>query len=333
MKPLMLDPAVLDTLAPMMLVFDPKGRVSRVGPVFERMAPGALDRPIRDVLRFITPHLPPTAPDLLGRTGRTLRVELLHEADVAPGELRVQLRGAVVPLGGGWGLIKLSLGADPSVALRRHRLTAKDFAEADPMFDYLFLVEVHGLLHSEFERLGERLDQARSLAEEAAVTDKLTGLHNRRALDAHLARLTRAAQRPFGLMHLDLDYFKSVNDTLGHAAGDWVLREVAGILRDEVRSDDMVARTGGDEFMLVFEDCTDVDLLRRIADRIIARLERPIDWEGHACLISGSIGITMSKFYARLDADQLVSDVDTALYASKRAGRARASVAQASGHT
>lgn len=332
MKPLTLDPAVLDVLAPMMLVFDPAGNVDRVGPVLNRMAPGALNQPIGEVLRFIAPPLPPTGPGLLGRAARTLRVELIHEAGVAPGEVPLQLRGAVVPLGGGWGLIKLSLGADPSVALRRHHLTARDFADAEPMFDYLYLGEVHGLLHSEFERLGERLDQARSLAEEAAVTDKLTGLHNRRAFDAQLARLTGAAQRPFGLMHLDLDYFKSVNDTLGHAAGDHVLEEVARILRDVVRSNDMVARTGGDEFMLVFENCTDVNLLRAIADRIIARLEQPIDWEGHICRISGSIGITMSDFYARLDVNQLVSDVDTALYASKRAGRARTSIAPKPNH-
>lgn len=332
MTPLTLDPQVLDVLAPMMLVFDPTGRVARVGPVLDRMAPGALNRPIRDVLRFITPPLPPTGPDLLRRSARTLRVELLHEAKVGPGEVPVQLRGAVTPLGDGWGLIKLSLGADPSVALRRHQLTAKDFADADPMFDYLYLVEVHALLLSEFEHLSERLDQARALAERAAVTDKLTGLHNRRAFDAQLARLTGAAQRPFGLMHLDLDYFKSVNDTLGHAAGDRVLEQVARILRDEVRSNDMVARTGGDEFMLVFENCSDVDLLRNIADRIIARLEQPIDWEGHACRISGSIGITMSDFYERLNVDQLVSDVDSALYASKRAGRARTSVAPMPGH-
>ncbi len=79
--------------------------------------------------------------------------------------------------------------------------------------------------------------------------------------------------------------------------------------------------------MLVFADSSDVPLMEKIAERIIARLEQPIDWEGSPCRISGSIGITMSSFYELLDAERLVADADEALYAAKRSGRARHSVA------
>lgn len=316
----------MKSVFPMMIAFDPDGRVTSVGKTLDRMAPGAVGQPIREVLRFVYPAVPPDAASLLGKVGRRLRIQLLAEANVPDGEPAIVLRGAVVPLQDGSGFLKLSLGADPALALSRHRLTARDFAETDPMVDYLYLIEVHGLLYSEYESLSDRLDHARAEAERTAVTDKLTGLHNRRAMDAHLSKLSYPGGRPFGLMHLDLDYFKSVNDTLGHAAGDRVLEEVAKILREEVRGDDMVARMGGDEFMLVFGDCSDVELIRRISDRIIRRLEQPIDWEGHSCQISGSVGITMSTYYETLEPDRLVSDVDAALYASKRAGRAQTSV-------
>ena len=321
-----LDLAAVQQTIPLMLLFDAEGTVTAVGPTFERMAPGSTGRTLAEVVGFVHPPLRPDPATVLTAGGRRLRVQLLREANVPAGEDRIVLRGAVIPLEGGAGVLKLTFGPDPALALRRHRLTARDFAETDPMVDYLYLIEVHGLLQSEYERLSHRLDQARSAAERAAVTDKLTGLHNRRAMDEHLARLTACGMRPFGLMQLDLDHFKAVNDTLGHAAGDRVLEEVARILREEVRGEDMVARMGGDEFMLVFDDCADVERLRGISKRIISRLEQPIAWQDTTCRISGSIGITMSTSYRTLDPDRLVSDVDTALYAAKRAGRARTTV-------
>ncbi|SDZ14511.1 diguanylate cyclase (GGDEF) domain-containing protein [Jannaschia faecimaris] len=311
---------------PMVIVFDASGEIHLIGSTLNRMAPDATGQHLSDMLRFTHPPVESEPEKVLSKFGRRLRVQLLAEVNVPEGEPPVTLHGAVVPLSNGSGLLNLSLGADPMRALRRHRLTARDFAVTDPMVDYLYLIEVHSLLRSEYEQLSERLELARTAAEQAAVTDKLTGLFNRRAMDDHLAKLTRSAIRPFGLMQVDLDYFKSVNDTYGHAAGDRVLEVVARILSEEVRSEDMVARMGGDEFMLVFDNCADVDLMRRISDRIIARLEHPIDWEGHRCRISGSVGITMSSYYETLDPDRLVSDVDAALYVSKRAGRARTSV-------
>jgi diguanylate cyclase (GGDEF)-like protein len=129
--------------------------------------------------------------------------------------------------------------------------------------------------------------------------------------------------RPFALMQLDLDYFKTVNDTLGHGAGDAVLCEVASILVRETRDLDVVARVGGDEFVILFEGQTDTEELGRIALRLIECLEKPIIYESHECRISGSIGIVLSIDYEDIDPAAMMADVDRALYKSKRKGRAQ----------
>jgi diguanylate cyclase (GGDEF)-like protein len=142
-------------------------------------------------------------------------------------------------------------------------------------------------------------------------------------MDEVLARLT-ASGTPFGLMHLDLDYFKEVNDTHGHAAGDAVLEAVSQVLADETRAPDTVARVGGDEFVLVFQGLVASDRLEAIAGRILRRLEQPVAFDpGVELRISGSIGVTVSTFYRPPDPARMLHDADLALYASKRAGRGR----------
>ncbi len=91
-------------------------------------------------------------------------------------------------------------------------------------------------------------------------------------------------------MHLDLDFFKSVNDRLGHAAGDYVLQQAARIMLEETRSEDSVARIGGDEFVLIFKGLSNRNVLGTIAARLIARLREPMAFEGETCEVSASIG-------------------------------------------
>ncbi len=124
-------------------------------------------------------------------------------------------------------------------------------------------------------------------------------------------------------MHLDLDFFKEVNDTMGHAAGDYVLQQVARILVSETRKDDTAARVGGDEFLVIFVGMCDPQRLAEMADRIISRLQRPMAYDGKQCRISGSIGITLSRGRDITDPAQLMQEADLALYASKRSGRAQ----------
>src|SRR5690606_25524563 len=128
-------------------------------------------------------------------------------------------------------------GIAAAEAVRRHALSNADFAPTDLTVELLYLTEVKAAVMSELAALNQRLQDSRREAEAQALTDPLTGLANRRAFEKGLAEAVDMARRGQGfvLMHLDLDYFKTVNDTLGYAAGDHVLAEVAHALRAETR--------------------------------------------------------------------------------------------------
>jgi diguanylate cyclase (GGDEF)-like protein len=220
-------------------------------------------------------------------------------------------------------LVNLSFGIDVIKAVATHHLTDADFAATDLAMELLYLVEAKTAVTDELRQMNLRLQGARDAAEEQALTDTLTGLRNRRALDVAMSMMIDR-KVPFGLMHIDLDYFKAVNDTLGHAAGDFVLQVVAKVLLSQTRAGDTVARVGGDEFVVVFKDLTDPDKLFNIAKRVVEKLTEPSDFQGQVCRISASIGITISTDYAQPSADKMLSDADEALYASKNAGRGQA---------
>lgn len=234
------------------------------------------------------------------------------------------LRGIAVCLPDNAGvLVNLSFGIGVIEAVSAHHLTDADFAATDLAMELLYLVEAKTAVTEELRQLNLRLQGARDAAQEQALTDTLTGLRNRRALDITLSSwIDRDV--PFGLMHIDLDYFKAVNDSLGHAAGDHVLREVAKTLLSETRVTDTVARVGGDEFVVVFRDLVDPQKLKGIADRVVLRLSEPSVFQDEVCRISASIGISISTDYSQPEADQLMSDADEALYACKNAGRGQA---------
>ena len=220
-------------------------------------------------------------------------------------------------------LLNLSFGIGLADAVRNFTLTDSDFAPTDLAVEMMFLVEAKSAAMGELTSLTGRLVGGKLQAEVQAATDALTGLRNRRALNLVLDALT-ADRMPYAMMHIDLDYFKAVNDTLGHAAGDAVLKVVARVLERETRRDDTVARIGGDEFVLVFPTLTDGTRLDRIARRIIDELSKPIEFEGQICRISASIGIVTTRDYDDPTPERLQADADEALYASKRAGRGQA---------
>lgn len=311
------DRTALDLLMPMHIELSLTGHIRHVGPTMGKIIPDFKPNEERflEIFEVRRPRNTFKFSDLVERPNARVRVALRNAPDVV-------FKGLMVPMPAGSGaLANLSLGISVVEAVRRYGLSSSDFAPSDPTVDMLYLIEAKSVALEESKRLNQRLQGAKMQAETQAFTDTLTGLGNRRAMDQHLQRLkTRGGA--FGLMHLDLDLFKQVNDTLGHAAGDMVLQHVAQLMLDETRSRDLVARIGGDEFVLIFDGLVDRDVLDSIAYRIIERLEEPIDFEGHSCHVSASIGTTLSTYYSDLDPDRLLNDADQALYASKNAGRA-----------
>ena len=323
--PVTLDGPALDRLMPMHLRLDAQGTIWSVGPTLAKLLPaaGVMGQMVGRVFSLRRPVSATQMSDLRARIGSRLHLALKHDPALV-------LRGLALPVGDGGLLVNLSFGIWVHEAVRRYGLTVADFAATDLTVEMLYLVEAKSAVTEELRNLNLRLHGAKVAAEEQALTDTLTGLRNRRALELRLADLA-AQGLAFGLMHVDLDYFKQVNDTLGHAAGDHVLREVARILGEETRTNDLVARVGGDEFVMVFQGLDDEVRLRRIAGRIIERLTQPMAFDGQPCRISASIGMTMSSCYPDPDIDQMHADTDEALYTSKREGRGRATMRHAEG--
>ncbi|NOX40105.1 MAG: GGDEF domain-containing protein [Alphaproteobacteria bacterium] len=309
----------LDQLMPMHIWAGPTGHILRAGPTLMKLRPDSeiVGQRLTELLEFRRPRRVQLMSELRAYDGKSVQVSFRSSP-------RTSLKGHVVSLPKRQGvLLNFSLGIAMAEIVRSFGLKSKDFAASDPTVEMLYLIEAQSAILDESKKLNTRLQGARIAAEEQAFTDTLTGLKNRRALDHVLTRVTdqRSSQR-FGLMHVDLDYFKSVNDTYGHAAGDYVLQEAARIMVEETRAEDLVARTGGDEFVIVLMGCVDKRKLNQIAERIISRLEQPIQFDGAECRVSASIGITVSSLYETLDAEQICSDADVALYQSKDRGRA-----------
>lgn len=311
----------LEHLMPMHLMVDNDGRILRVGRTLRKLCPALMvagDR-LFDVMETRRPRAASDVASLLRAERGRLSLEF---RDSAP----CHFKAVIVPLADGSGaLLNLSFGFSLVDCVRDYNLTAGDFAGTDLAVEMLYLVEAKSAALQESKKLNLRLQGAKVAAEEQAVTDKLTGLKNRRALDQALERLSCEGV-PFGLLHLDLDYFKQVNDTHGHAAGDAVLQVVARRLLQDTRAEDTVARVGGDEFTLVFPELVDANRLKEISTRMIARLEVPIAHGEVMLEVSGSIGLTTSEITSARTADALLKEVDMALYASKRSGRGRATL-------
>ena len=160
-------------------------------------------------------------------------------------------------------------------------------------------------------------------AETLARCDSLTGLANRHHMEGHLARTLdayRNAKRSCALMMMDLDRFKQVNDTLGHPAGDELLKQVAARLGTVVGKRGTLGRLGGDEFLIILPDLDDRGELGELAQRIIQMVSQPYSIDGARAIIGTSVGIATAP-YDGLDAEALTSAADLALYAAKGGGR------------
>lgn len=173
------------------------------------------------------------------------------------------------------------------------------------------------------ESRNEALEIARQNMEFMSLHDSLTELPNRRHLDKTIADSNAdSVWKKVALLHIDLDRFKQINDTQGHAAGDAILNRVAAILLEEVGEDGTVARIGGDEFVIFLVQNTLPSQLKVLADNIISKTSEPIVFDGHEIRSGVSIGIAVHQG-REINAKKLLIDADIALYRAKNEGRAR----------
>lgn len=192
--------------------------------------------------------------------------------------------------------------------------------------DLLDLVADHAGVALENDQLGRSVRELTTLKEELrhrADHDSLTGLPNRTLFAASVARALSAEEvgGPIAVLFLDLDDFKDVNDTLGHAAGDELLTSVARRLSRAIRPTDVAARLGGDEFAVLVR-CVDPLDGERVADRVVEALDGPFAAGGRELAVHSSIGIAYGT-PGSISADDLMRNADVAMYEAKQAGKRR----------
>jgi diguanylate cyclase (GGDEF)-like protein/PAS domain S-box-containing protein len=192
--------------------------------------------------------------------------------------------------------------------------------------------EIVGLLERMAENLVFALDnfslelqrrQAEERIQYLATHDALTGLPNRAMFSQVLSLTIESARRygrRFAVMFIDLDRFKTVNDSLGHEAGDKLLLEIAGRLKQVLRASDVVARLGGDEFVVLVQEVTDGTQVAIVARKILSVVLKPMVLLGHECRVTGSIGIALYPSDGP-DEESLMKNADKAMYVAKDEGR------------
>ncbi len=189
----------------------------------------------------------------------------------------------------------------------------------------LVAASVLGFLLRRLRRASSALQNSQDQAQYLAFHDTLTGLPNRALFEDRLRRALLTSSHETGkvaLLYLDLDRFKHVNDTLGHPAGDELVRQTAARLQHTVRDVDTVARLGGDEFAVILIDVRDIRGAEDISERVLHKLQEPFKLIDDQVFVSASIGIALSTG-PDSDADDLLRKADIALYEAKKNGRGR----------
>jgi diguanylate cyclase (GGDEF)-like protein len=209
----------------------------------------------------------------------------------------------------------------PMAALRKHIAGIADGQSDISVFD-VDRDDEFGELSRAFHLLSQRRATAEAELAQLAQTDALTGLYNRRmlaqALTLALARAERSSHAVV-LAYMDIDHFKTINDTLGHACGDAILVQFAQRLSSLVRATDTVARLGGDEFVIVFEQLAE-DAADVVGGKIVEIMRRPFEWQNTPLSLTTSLGLAKA-IHGGDTPEAMLARADLALYRAKQAGR------------
>jgi diguanylate cyclase (GGDEF)-like protein len=174
-------------------------------------------------------------------------------------------------------------------------------------------------------RITLELDQRRTQLEFSALHDSVTGLPNRILFMDRLSQVQARSLRDrskFSVFFIDLDGFKNINDTLGHEAGDVLLRSIAEKIAGLLRKTDTIARFGGDEFCILSVDINEGEDSEELAARILKAINQPFEYKGHQLNVTASIGISANTGNQK-DLETLINEADQAMYVSKKAGKNR----------
>ena len=331
-----LDAALLDAAFPFHLVLGEDLTIRQLGTSLQRLCPTiAIGDPFERTFEVITPKVAATFAGLAAQT----RVTSLLRPRSNPA---VRLRGQILHddvervlcfVGSPWVTDTASFAA--------LGLTLADFAVSDAVVDFALLLQNQSSALAEAKELARRLNSKTDELAHIASHDHLTGLPNRRQL---LSRLDQAiAHRRSGASHvsvlmLDLDGFKTVNDSLGHPAGDELLCVIAERLRGAARAGDLVARFGGDEFAVLVESCDQTDpgglAVLAMVTRVLAAVRTPVRLSSRPDVevqVSASIGI--GRHAGHETAAELVREADLAMYDAKSEGKDRYRLFEPALHT
>lgn len=219
------------------------------------------------------------------------------------------------------------ISEDRKVNLKMNRVTDRDkraillefvdvtnqFVRINQLRDYV----------KQLSRLNNELKQKEKVIEKLAYYDKLTGVANRALFDKFAENYLSLAKRTgsmLGLMFVDVNEFKAINDTYGHNTGDKVMTSVAGILTESTRKNDIVCRYGGDEFLILLPDLKTLEGYQRIVERITGVKSRRIVQDGHTISLSLSIGVSFYPVDGE-SIDELIAKADEFMYAHKHESR------------
>ena len=315
-EPLWFSQDTIDVLFPLHVRVGRSGKIRGIGPTMARVMgdlnPGSafLDRFTIDKPRHIN--------DVDGIRRATAR-KLVISGSLSTGSA-LQFRCVACEIAASTDLlIDFSFGENLADVMQRFHLTTTDFKPNDFSIDMLFMLESQKALLEDSQTLAAALSVAKESAEHAANVDQLTGISNRRAFNRHLSDLMTGADKmaEHALLHIDLDKFKSVNDTFGHAAGDAILQHTARALEAMITPSDLAARIGGDEFALVLRTPGPDAALEVRIRALIDEISRPIPMGKHICQVGASVGLSRFRPSDLTSPEQPLYEADIALYEAK----------------